>query len=115
MLVKLCPTGGLPESTTVKCIDDNTLRINGEDYVFPPDVHEFDQCHPILSARRDEAGELWVTIHVLYSDANREVWETQDADGKYRGQDWEVWTTGQTIYPEEVPHAGNDGQDQGAA
>lgn len=112
MILKLYPTGGLPESMTIEAIDDNTLLINGEDYTFPPEVHEFDPCGPILSARRDDAGDLWVTVHVLYSDAHRTAWETPDADGKYRGQDWETWVSGQKLYPEEEPHAGDDGQDE---
>jgi len=115
MKLKLCPTGGSPESMTIEAIDKNTLRINGEDHVFPADVYEFDPFGPVLAAWHDEAGELFVTVQVFYSEDRRAVWEIPDATGRYRGQDWETWTTGQTIYPEEVPHAGNDGQDQGAA
>lgn len=109
MKIKLCPTGGLTESMTIECIDENTLRIDVDGYEFPVDVHEFDPFGPILSARRDESGELLVTVHVLYSDAHRAVWETKENNGKYRGEDWETWVTGQKLYPEEVLNAGNDG------
>lgn len=110
MNIKPCPTGGMPESMAIEMVNENTLLIDGEDYIFTPGIVEFDPCGPILAANRDDAGDLWVTVHVLYSEAHRGNWESKDVNGQFRGENWEVWEVGESLYKEDG-HAGNYGQD----
>jgi hypothetical protein len=73
--------GCLPD-TVIEVLNENTLRVDGE-------LHEFDEASVawpevseqtggrIIEARRDDDGELWLTVRRFYS-ASCGVWDTED-------------------------------------
>lgn len=40
--------------TVFEYIDENTIKLNGEEYIFPEDIYIFDSALPIMSAKREE-------------------------------------------------------------
>lgn len=56
-------------------VDENTIKINGEDYYFDPIFAEYENTTDpltgiiaIYNAYRDESGELYTTLYQGYSD-----------------------------------------------
>ena len=76
-------------NTTFEYVDENTLKIDGEDYHFPPEYVDFPDIGQqtdfvILEARRDDAGELYITARrYYYTDPENGIiaqqgWDTGD-------------------------------------
>lgn len=85
MRLLFSPCGGVDVSTVIEVIDDNTVRIDGEDWSVPSEVVQVDPAGPILAGSRDGDGVLSLTILVRYRDADKGIWEMPP----YRGQEYE--------------------------
>lgn len=97
MILKLMPQGGWAESTSITLIDENCIVIDNEPYTIDPSLVCIDPVGPVLAGERGVDGELTLTVLVKYADADRAKWEVRGADGKYRGEELEVWLPGDTL------------------
>jgi hypothetical protein len=94
MKIKLSPIQSDIPPPVYRVIDENTLRIDGNDYTFPEDIEEFDPVGPILEASRNAQGKLKVTLLFPYHRKDKKRFETRDSEGKYRGEDFETFGVG---------------------
>lgn len=85
MKIKFCPTLS-DHDTQVTPEPPDIVLLDGERYEFPSKIVNFDVELPFLEAHR-EADELFVSLQVFYSPAQRNVWENPSYNGTetYRG------------------------------
>jgi len=68
--------------TEIKVIDENTIEIDGKEYEFDTESVEWDDIVTqtdcvILDARRDNSGELYITVRRFYTK-DCASWDTGD-------------------------------------
>lgn len=67
--------------TQIEYVDENTLRIDEDEYVFDPESVEWPDIAEqtkgmILEAKRDEKGELWLVVRRFYTQLAWLDWDT---------------------------------------
>jgi hypothetical protein len=73
---------GYLSDTTIECIDENTILVDGKTYEFGLGTVIWDDVSAqtdgaILEAKRVD-GELWLTVRRYYTDLERPEWDTGD-------------------------------------
>lgn len=73
MRLKYSPSRAFHD-TQIVVVNDNTLIIDDEEYVFPIDGVQSTGIGPIVEAHR-ESGELFVTVRRCYNSPSRPSWD----------------------------------------